>query len=255
MNSKKRDYSIFEKFNFERKPVGVKYSLGKPEGIEPLGKRLGLCEMFREAQTSRPFYATREDVQCGGNVVGMEEFPPMMYSGQLGQMFSMFKTPGANRRIYDYVPKLAKDSVEYIIHASVDQITFDPDILIITANTTQAEIILRASSYSDGKMWNFKGSTCLACAWIYAHPYLNGEMNCTVSGLGYSMKARQVLPEGLFIITFPFDHISGLIENLEDMEWEPYWFKLGRDGFINEVKRRDDELSRELGQPMHHYHV
>ena len=44
MNSKKRDYSIFEKFNFERKPVGVKYSLGKPEGIEPLGQRLGLLD-------------------------------------------------------------------------------------------------------------------------------------------------------------------------------------------------------------------
>ena len=250
MDSKQRDYSIFDKFNFERKPVGVKYSLAKPEGIKQLDKSLGLCEMFKEAQTSKPFYAARENVQCGEHVVGMAEFPPIMYSGQLGSMFSMFKTPGANRRIYDYVPLLPKDSVEYITHSSIDQLTFDPDLLIITANTTQAEIILRASSYADGKMWSFKGSTCLACAWIYAHSYLCGELNCTISGLGYSMKARQVLPEGLIIILVPFDLISGLIENLQDMEWEPYWFNLGRDGFINEVKRRNDELSKEFSMKL-----
>jgi uncharacterized protein (DUF169 family) len=249
MSLKPRDYSIFDKFNFERKPVGVKYSLSKPAGIEQLDKSLGICEMFKEAQTSKPFYATKENVQCGEHVVGMADFPPLMYSGQLGPMFSMFKNPGANRRIYDYIPLLAKDSVKYITHSSVDQLSSEPDLLIITANTTQAEIILRASSYSDGNMWSFKGTTCLSCAWIYAYPYLNGKLNCTVSGLGYSMKAREVLPEGLIIVTIPFNLISGLIENLKDMEWEPYWFNLGRDGFVKEVKKRAEELAKKLEQP------
>jgi len=242
------DYSIFDKFKFARKPVGVKYSLSKPKGIEPLDKSLAICEMFAAAQTSPPFYASRENVQCGEHVVGMEEFPPMMHSGQLGSKFSMFKNAGANRRIYDYIPLLPKDSVKYIIHSPVDKLTADPDFLIFTANPTQAEIILRASSYANGKMWSFKGTTCLSCAWIYAHPYLNGEINMTVSGLGYSMKARGVLPEGLLIITVPFDLLSGLIENLKDMEWEPYWFKLGREGFIKEVKRSSQELAQELAK-------
>lgn len=253
--SQRLDYSIFDKFQFEHKPVGVKYSMQKPEGIQPLDKSLGICEMFKEAQTSRPFYATKENVQCGEQVVGIADFPPIMYSGQLGMKFSMFRNPGANRRIYDYCPKLPRDSVKYFIHASLDQMSFDPDILIITANTTQAEIILRASSYTDGKMWNFKGTTCLACAWIYAHPYLSGELNCSVSGLGYSMKAREVLPEGLLIITVPFDLLSGLIENLKDMEWEPYWFKLGRDGFIKEVKKMSEEMAEKLGEPSLGYHT
>jgi uncharacterized protein (DUF169 family) len=246
MSAKMLDYSIFDKFKFERKPVGVKYSLAKPKGIKPLDKSLALCEMFAEAQTSPPFYATKENIQCGEHVVGMLDFPPMMYSGQLGSMFSMFKNPGANRRVYDYISLLPRDSVKYIIHAPVDRLAADPDFLIITANPTQAEIILRASSYANGKMWSFKGSTCLSCAWIYAHPYLNGELNLTVSGLGYSMKARGVLPEGLLIITVPFDLLSGLIENLKEMEWEPYWFKLGRDGFVKEVRKRSGELAQEL---------
>jgi uncharacterized protein (DUF169 family) len=242
------DYSIFDKFKFERKPVGVKYSLAKPKGIKPLDKSLALCEMFAAAQTSPPFYATKENVQCGEHVVGMLEFPPMMYSGQLGSMFSMFKNAGANRRVYDYIPLLPKDSVKYIIHSPVDKLAADPDFLIITANPTQAEIILRASSYASGKMWSFKGSTCLSCAWIYAHPYLNGELNCNISGLGYSMKARGVLPEGLLIISVPFDLLPGLIDNLKEMEWEPYWFKLGRDGFVKEVRKRSGEMAQELAK-------
>jgi uncharacterized protein (DUF169 family) len=248
MSAKMLDYFVFEKFKFERKPVGVKYSLSKPEGVKPLDKSLAICEMFAAAQSSPPFYATRENVQCGEHVVGMEAFPPMMYRGQLGSMFSMFKAPGANRRIYDYIPIMPKDSVKYIIHAPLGQFPTDPDFLIITANPTQAEVILRASSYTSGKMWSFKGTTCLSCAWIYAHPYLNGEINMTVSGLGYSMKARGVLPEGLLLITIPFDLLPGLIENLKEMEWEPYWFKLGREGFIKEVKKRSGELAEKLAK-------
>ena len=245
---KKTDYAIFKKFNFERKPVGVKFSLFKPEGIEPTTKSLALCEMFKEAQTGEPFYIARENVQCGEQVLGMTAFPPLMYSGQLGPMYAMFKNPGANRRIYDYVPVLPKDSVKYITHASIDRMDFEPDLLIITANIAQAEIILRASSFSDGKMWHSKGTTCLACAWIYAHPYLSGEMNYTVSGLGFSMKARGVLPDGLFIITFPFNTISPLIENLKEMDWEPYWFRLGREKFMKETRERSGELRKKLAE-------
>jgi uncharacterized protein (DUF169 family) len=244
MSEKKLDYSILDKFNFERKPIGVKYSFTKPEGIPRIEKPMAACEMFAAAQETDPFYAIPEDFMCGTQVLGIEEYPPKMYSGQLGPLFCMFKTPGANRRIYDYAPHLAKDSVYYFTHATYDKMNYDPDFMIFTTNVTQAEVILRASSYSDGKMWNFKGTTCLACTWIYAHPYLTGEINFTVSGLGFSMKAREVLPEGLMIITVPFDQLPMLIENLKDMEWDPYWFHLGGEGFHAEVRRREEELEK-----------
>jgi hypothetical protein len=96
MNVKKPDYSIFDKFKFERKPVGVRYSLDKPEGIAPTDKSLALCELFKEAQNNPPFYIAQENVQCGEQVLGMKDFPPVMYSGQLGPMFAMFKNPGAH---------------------------------------------------------------------------------------------------------------------------------------------------------------
>jgi len=39
-----------------------------------------------------------------------------------------------------------------------------------------------------------------------------------------------------------------VIENLKEMEWEPYWFKLGREGFIKEVKKRSGELAEKLAK-------
>lgn len=246
MRGRKIDYSVFHKFEFDRKPVGVRYSLKQPEGIDPLGRPLALCELFTEAQTSGPFYATAENIECGLQILGMKEYPAFMKSGQLGPMYSMFRNPIANRRIYDYVPNLPIDSVTYVSLAPVDQMTFHPDLLIFTTSVSQAEIILRASSFSNGKMWSSKGSTCLACAWLFAYPYLTGELNFTVSGLGFSMKARRVLPDGLMIIALPSDLVSSLIEDLEDMEWHPDWFDLGREGFIEKVKRTTKELVDEL---------
>jgi uncharacterized protein (DUF169 family) len=246
MNSTMRDYSIFDKFNFERKPIGIKYLLKKPDGIEPLDKSLALCELFKEAQTRRPFYTATENVSCGGPLLGMADMPAFMYSGQLGQNFSMFKDASANRRVYEYIPKLAKDSVKYIIFSPVDQLPVDPDLLIVTANATQAEIILRASSYSNGKMWSSRGTTCLSCAWIYVYPYLSGEMNLTVTGFGYGMKARKVFPDGLVILSIPFDLLSMIIENLQEMEWAPNWFNMERDEFVGNIQKLEEEMMRQF---------
>ena len=56
MSSPTLDYSIFDKFDFERQPVGVKFLTTKPESLEKLDKILDFCEMLVEAQEGRTFY-------------------------------------------------------------------------------------------------------------------------------------------------------------------------------------------------------
>jgi hypothetical protein len=60
------------------------------------------------------------------------------------------------------------------------------------------------------------------------------------------MKARNVLPEGFILISFPRSLLPGLIEDLRDMEWEPDWFRLGRDGFIKAVRQLEKDIKEEL---------
>ena len=220
MQSTSRDYSIFNKFNFERSPVGVKFLLNKPDGIGQLDKELALCEMFKEAQGRNPFYATKENFACLGSLVlGMKEPEPIFVSGEVGAKEGIYKEARANKRIYQYIPKLPKDTVRYVTFSPIDQLSFDPDVFIITANVSQAEIILRAVSYTTGKMLTTKSTPVIMCSWLFAYPYASGELNYTVTGLGSGMKARKVLPEGLMLISVPYDLLSMLTENLQDMQW------------------------------------
>ena len=220
MNPTKRDYSVFDKFSFERKPVGIKFLLNKPEGLEQTDKIMPICRMFMEAQTSQPFYATKENFSCVDRLVlGMTEPESTTVSGQIGAKEKIYQEARANRRIYQYIEKIPRDTVRYVAFASQDKLTFEPDLLIITAKPSDAEIIFRALSYSIGKPLTSKFTPVLMCAWIFAYPYVTGEINHTVTGIGYGIRMQKILPEGLFLISVPYDLIPMLIDNLKDMEW------------------------------------
>lgn len=224
------DLSVFKKFNFERPPVGIKYLLNKPKGIKKLDKTLAFCEMLTEAQKGTPFYATKEDFECVGPLVlGMEEPNPVFESGQLGAPLGLFKEARANRRIYPPIPRLGRGTCRYVVFAPLDKISFEPDVLVVTTDPTQAEIILRAHSYTTGKTWTAKGSTVIGCAWLFIEPYLTGELNFTITNLNSGWNSRQVLPKGLIVITIPYDLLPMIVANLKEMEWVPKDYLEGRD--------------------------
>ena len=110
MQPMKQDLSIFNKFDFERPPVGVKFLFDKPEGIERIDKSLPLCEMIKEAQQrGTPFYLDKENENCFGKaVLGMEDVPSFAESGQVGYKLEIYKEARANQRLYQYITKLIK---------------------------------------------------------------------------------------------------------------------------------------------------
>jgi uncharacterized protein (DUF169 family) len=247
MGSSKLDLSVFNKFNFERPPVGVKFLFGKPEGIKKLDKTLALCEMLREAQGSAPFYATKDDFECVGPLIlGMAEPEPIFESGQIGPRLELFKEPRANNRIYYYIPRMIRDTVNYLAFSSLDKLSFTPDVLIVTAKPSQAEIILRAMTYTTGKMWTAKGTSVIECAWLFVYPYLSGELNFTVTGLSSGMKAREVFPPDLVLISIPWDLLATLVENLRDMKWVPIEHTRTRDENSEEFKKLAEKIQREF---------
>ncbi|MBN2570474.1 MAG: DUF169 domain-containing protein [Deltaproteobacteria bacterium] len=220
MKGTRSDYSILNKFRFQWKPVGMKYLLNRPEGMPKLDTSMPICRMFREAQDRDPFFAAGDNFTCMERLLlGMMEPEPFFESGEIGAKEKIYQEPRANRRIYDEVPKLAKNTVRYVAFSSIDKVSFEPDVMVITANTEQAEIILRALSYSSGKPLTTKITPVLTCAWIFVYPYVTGETNYTITGLGYGIRLQKLLPEGLVLISIPFDRIPMLIENLKEMEW------------------------------------
>ena len=157
MGSIQEELSIFNKFNFGMPPVGIKFLPNKPEGLKRLDKILAFCEMLPEAQEGNAFYVTKENFTCiGPLLLGMIEHEPIFESGRVGPKLEIFKEARANQRIYDVIPKLRKSTVNYVSFAPLDKLTFELDVLVITANVSQAEILLRALSYSSGRMWSAK---------------------------------------------------------------------------------------------------
>ncbi len=222
MAKKKQDYSVLDKFNFERKPVGVKYVLAKPEGMKKPDKALNMCEMIKYAEEGNAFYVGEEDLACVGIeqvILGMKDPDSMLSSGYFGGEEGLFQSASPNRSMYQILPTMPKNSVRYAMFAPLDKMDFEPDVLIMVANINQAQTLLRTINYSNGMPFESKMTPVVACAWMFIYPVVSGELNYIITGLGLGMQALNIYPPGLFIISVPFQRIPTMLANLENMPY------------------------------------
>jgi uncharacterized protein (DUF169 family) len=222
MTVTKKDLAILDKFDFAVQPVGVKFTVKQPEMVERLDGNMALCEMLKHAQEGNAFFADAKNHTCeaGPYVLGQADAPEPFIGGEFGAGLKIFEAPRSASRLYLYLPKIGKGVVHYVAFSPLDKLPFEPDLLILLANTNQTEILLRAMSYKTGQMWQSKCTAAIGCAWIYIYPYLTGELNYIVTGLGHGMKRRKLFPEGQQLISIPFDLLPSLLQTLQDMPWE-----------------------------------
>jgi uncharacterized protein (DUF169 family) len=251
MDKLKQDLSIYGKFGFKKPPVGVKFLPARPEGIEQLDRSLSFCEMLREAQDrGRPFYFARENESCFGKaLLGMEDLPAFAQAGQIGVELEIFQAARANSHLYQYLTLLPKGAVNYVAYATLDRLTFEPDLLIVLASTSQAEIILRAMCYSTGVLRESRTTGVLGCAWVYNYPYRSGKVNFTVTGLAFGMKSKQVFEEGWILISIPYNWIPVITQNLREMKWVLPSYTEGREKFLLREKANIEKLARRMENP------
>ena len=221
MTLTKNDLAILDKFEFDVPPVGVKFLAKPPARVLRLNENLAFCEMLKRAQEGNAFFVGKENHICdaGLYVLGQADAPEPYTSGEFGAGLRIFEEPRSASRLYEYIPRIRKGVVNYVAFSSLNKILFDPDVLIILANTRQTEILLRAMSYRTGRMWVSKYSAAIGCAWIYVYPFITGELNYTMTGLGHGMRRRKLFPEGHQLVSIPFDLLSSILQALRDMPW------------------------------------
>jgi uncharacterized protein (DUF169 family) len=217
----RKDLAILDKFKFDVHPVGVKFLTRRPDSIERLGENMALCEMLKKAQEGNAFYADKESHTCeaGPYVLGHADAPGPFIGGEFGAGLKIFEEPRSASRLYHYIPKIGRGVVNYVAFSPLSALPFDPDVLVILSKTSQTEILLRAMSYRTGKMWSSKYSAAIGCAWILAYPYIAGELNYTMTGLGHGMRRRKLFPEGQQLVSIPFDLLPSMLQTLQDMPW------------------------------------
>ena len=251
MEASQTDLSVFNKLNLDKPPVGVKFLFHKPEGIAPLGKQLALCEMLGEAQSGRAFYMTRDDEYCfGKSALGMVDGSgPITTSGELGMKFELFEDARASKRLVAQNPGLAVGSVNYVAFAPLGKLDFDPDLLVIQAQARQAELVLRATTYSTGDLYESRCSTALSCGWLFAYPYLSGKVNYFMTGLGFGAIGRRAFEPGWLLISIPYNWIGTVARNLARMKWELPAYQVPKEDFQGWVMNILGELAQELKEP------
>ena len=246
------DFAVLDKFNLERKPVGVKFLAARPEKIAHLSKKLSMCEMLKEAQNSAPFYVTRGDFVCvEPMLLGYEDPEPILASGLFGGKEKLFQEERACREMYNYLPYMKRGSVHSVAFSSTDQLPFDPDVLVIMADISQAQTLLRSLNYSTGEPITAKFTPVCMCAWMYNYPVVSGNMNFFITGLGLGMQALNIFPPGQVVMSVPWAKVTTMLDNLKEMNVEKLLKASKTPGAGGEAHRKKvDQLMKELRQEM-----
>ena len=218
------DLSIYEKFNFARPPVGIKFLFFKPARMNSLSsdRPLSLCEMLVEAQNSEsPFYFDRQYPEtCVGEILlGMKDMEAFAESGQIGEKLRIFQEARANYAFYQHVPKFSKNIVNHVAFAPIGKLEFEPDLLILTADHSQAEIIMRSMTYSTGELYDSRTTPVMGCAWLFIYPFQSGKVNFLIPEMVHGMKGRELFPRNSVVISIPYHWLPTMTRNLEEMTW------------------------------------
>lgn len=179
-------------------------------------------------------------------MLGMIDIPPLEASGQAGFDFEVFRTPAANARLYHMLPRMVRGACNYVLFAPLATCDFDPDVVIVVADTRQTDLILRANAYLSGDLWESRDSHVAGCAWQYVYPYVSGKVNHSTVGTHHGQKVRKPYPDGMEIISIPYQKLDEIVKALSEMEWVPISM---REDDQDELQRRIDhwaELSPDL---------
>ena len=86
----------------------------------------------------------------------------------------------------------------------------------------------------------------MGCAWLYIYPYVSGELNFQITTLAHGMRAKQVFPDGLALISIPYDLLPLIIGNLEKMEWYLPAYTEGREAHNRKFQEEIVYLNKKL---------
>jgi uncharacterized protein (DUF169 family) len=246
------DLSIYGNFHFEHSPVAVKFQHFKPENVEPLApeRSFSLCEMLREAgRAEDPFYfgPGHEETCVGRILLGMQAMEPFAESGQIGEHLGVFEEARANYALYRHVPRFDRDVVRYVVFSRLDRADFDPDVTVFAANPSQAEILLRATTFSTGEPYASRVTPVMGCAWALIYPFQRGRVNHFLPEFVHGMKGRGLYPRDTVLVTVPHQWLPTVTANLGRMTWHLPSHR-SRDAYLEEFGGILSDLSRRAGE-------
>lgn len=241
-----RHHPALEALGLDYPVVAVGFAATEPPDLPRLDKKIALCAMLKEAQEAGAFYASKDEQGCaaGSYVLGQVGHDPVMESGRIGPAIGVYESAEANRRVYEEMVRFPEGTAPYTLFAPLEQLSFEPDLVIITARPFQVEVIVRAHGYRTGAAWEMRGTSVIGCACLYSLPHFTGKMNILISGLHHGMRARGLFPEGLLFVSIPSPLVPEVFGNLATMADKGlidlpqyHWGKDAHEKYMREIVR------------------
>lgn len=207
--------------------VAVKFCRNKPEGFKQAEGTGPFCSFLKKAQEeNQGFFIAVDNETCMGKVVlGMADLETNHGSGQVGREIGVFRTAGANARLYYEAPMLKRGVCNFVVFSPVAMCGFNPDLVICIAPADQTQLLLRATSYISGDLWESKCSFVMSCAWTYVYPYISGKVNHLFTGMHLGLMIQRSYPEGLHILCIPYQKLAEVVAALSEMDPVPPLFR------------------------------
>ena len=213
---------LFAKIGMEIPPVAIKFHFRRPEHIEQTKEVTAFCEFLKRAQDGARFCIAAENENCCGKIpLGMAPKDAATVSGCVGAEMKLYRNAAPNLRLHCSYPTVSLGAINFVEFCPLVECDFDPDLVICIAETEQAQLILRATSYISGDLWESRSSYVMSCAWTYAYPYLTGKVNTLITGMHHGLKRKKLYPAGRHIISIPYQKLGEVVTALDEMVWIP----------------------------------
>ena len=218
---------LLAKLELEFQPVALKYLYAAPEGVARYEGTGAFCQLVHAASLSdTPFYTDKDSDECFGKVaLGMVDTDGFAAAGSVGPDIGMFASAAPNSRLYEQMTRLVRGAHNYVLMSPLSACDFDPDILMCVAPVEKAEILMRATNWVSGDLWESKTSSVVSCTWMYAYPYASGKVNFCITGMHHGLRRRNLYAPGQYMIAIPYQKLPEFTYSLKNMDFKTLYFR------------------------------
>jgi uncharacterized protein (DUF169 family) len=191
-----------------------------PEGAEkPEGPR-NICQITALVRYyGKVLYFTAEDMCCivGSVALGLDPVSSAMESGEIA--LKMYEDRGKAQRFVDaaYMIPYGKFKAAVAAPINQDQVTFDPDQLLIYGNTAQIDRLIQGWKWAKGERLDLDlGGEYGICSDAIAQCYVNNRTVVAIPCWGDRLHAMALDDELIFAI--PGGEVDAVMEGLHKTE-------------------------------------
>ncbi len=175
------------------------------------------CQFIMKAREGNKLLATKENIACanGSSALGFRPVPEKLMSGEFLSILGSFQKEGAQKTMEE-MPRFDQDTYKAIALAPLDQIEFEPDIIVIETVPEHLMWLSLATIHESGGRLNFSTSisngTCVDMTVI---PHQTQKLNVSIGC--YGCRNATNVPDCNLYAGFPGSHLEEIVGCLENI--------------------------------------